>query len=206
MVYTQKYLTTADWTSFRKLTPTTTTTPSLAQVESFIEIAESEFESSVGDYSLHSGYDVVCIGRAHGITVKEPVTALNSLSISNGDLITPTWTILNSTDYVLKSDGRILIREPYVNREYKANIDSGYAVANVPMNIKYLIYLMSMRRAFNAHLFESNVSDSTTRIIDVEVYREITNGGDPFKGFGSLDMMINEEKANIKGRLRTRLG
>lgn len=206
MAYTLKYLSTADWAGFRNLTPSATTTPTLVQVTSFIEQAEKELDATVADYGLKTGVDVIYKGLAHGVSIQEPVTVVNTVEISNGDLITPTWSELPSTDFVLKQGGRVLLRNPYINREYRANIDSGYAIADVPQEIKYLVYLMSMRGVFNAHLFTGNISDNVTRIVDVEVYRQITKGGDPFKGFGALDIMINEAKANIKGKLRTRLG
>lgn len=206
MVYTAKYLTQEDYVQFSNTTPSTTTTPSLSQVLDYIEMAEADFEEEVGIYSLQDDLDVVTIGRAHGISLDYPVTLVNSIYISNGDLITPTWSLLPSTDYALKDNGRILLRDSVINREYKVNFDSGYAVADVPRNIKYLVFLMTMKYVFNTHLFENNISDNTTRIVDVEVYREITKGGNPFNGFGALNIMINDSKANIKGRLRARLG
>jgi len=208
MTYTPKYLTLEDWIQFRNTTPSDSTSPSELQVLDYIEMAEMDFELEVGNYSIQDDVDVISKGRAHGVTLDYPVTLVNSIYISNGDLYNPTWSTnpLNTTDYALKDNGRIIIRDTVVNREYKVNIDSGYSVEDMPQNIKYLVYLLSMKFAFNSHLFENNISDNTTRIVDVEVYKEITNGGNPFGGFSSLNTMINDAKSNIKGKLRSRLG
>jgi hypothetical protein len=201
-----KYLNLTDFTNLRGLEPSGTTTPNEDQVSNFIAIAEKDFEDKVGNYGLQSGIDVVTKGLAHGVTLEEPNLTINSIHISNGDLITPTWSLVPTTDYKLDKYSRILLRNPIVNREYKVNVDCGYSLSEVPIEVKYLVYLLTMSRIFNAHLFVNNVSDNVTRIVDVEVYKQITKGGNAFQGLGAMKVVVDEQFGVVKGKLRSRLG
>ena len=51
---------------------------------------------------------------------------------------------------------------------------------------------------------QGNLS-GVTEIIDVGVYREITNGGNPAEGMSALNAIIAEEEGQFRGSVKTRM-
>ncbi len=206
---TDVYLSIADFAEYRGVTPTSSTSPSLVQVTQYIDNAEIQFEKKVGKYSTETDKTSVVKCDSKGLYVDEGhITSITSISVSNGDIITPTFTTIESTDYKLHDAefGRILLRNPIVGREYQVIYDYGYDLVDVPITIKEIVYLMTMDRVFKLHLFENNLAGDVTRTIDVDVYKEVTKGGDAFEGFGAMELMIAQATSNFKGTMRTRLG
>jgi len=212
---TNKYLSIDDFSTFRGVTPTATTSPSLSQVNEYIELAEIEFEGRATDYSEQT--DVVLSSRARkfqiggGIYVEGGhLTNVSKVEVSDGNDFDPTWTELdtNPVSYIIDNAliGKIRINNYIMKRMYRATVDKGYSLVNMPVNIKYAVYVMTMKKIFENHLFDNNISDSVTRIIDVDVYKEISKGGNPFEGFGALDVIINDALTNIKGGMKTSIG
>lgn len=213
---TDKYLSVEDYATFLGVTPTESTSPTLAQVQQYITLAESEFDSKVGDFSIQT--DDVEIVKAKkfqnngGIYYPAGhITSIKLLEVSDGDVFDPTWTVIDNSptvNYVIDNplSGKILIRNYILKREYRATVDKGYALVDVPSNMKWAVYAMTQKRAFQNHLFKNNVSDNVTRIIDIDVYKEITKGGNPFEGLGAIDVIISDSLSSIKGNMRTSIG
>ncbi len=211
-----KYLSITDFSELRGVTPTATTSPTLTQVNEYITLAENEFDDKCGDFSEQTGLLEIVKGKKFqtegGIYIPNGhITSLTLLEVSDGDLYDPTFTEITNTpivNYVLDNSltGRVLIRNYIPKREYRITFNSGYALASVPSNIKYIVYLMTMKRLFQGHAFDNNVNDNVTTIIDVDVYREITKGGSVFEGLGALNSIILDEMSTFKGNLRTSIG
>ncbi len=201
-----KYFSLEDFATWRGVTPSTTTSPTLTQVEQYITSSEEEFDITVGDYGTLTDQIEIIKALDFGFYIpKGHITTLTTVEVSNGDLITPTWSTVTSTDYVLnvQKTGRVRMRSPIIDREYRITFNSGYDYASVPNEIKEIVYLMTMKRIAQFNMFETGVASNVTRIIDVDVYREITKGGDPFKGMSAMDMVISDAKGLFKGKLRT---
>ena len=62
---------------------------------------------------------------------------------------------------------------------------------------------MTMRRIAQFNMFETGVASNITRIIDVDVYREVTKGGNAFEGMRAMDQVISDAKGLFRGKLRT---
>jgi len=203
----EDYFTLTDFEVYRGVAPSATTSPNEDQVQKYIDLAVLRFEKEVGVYRQQTGVSEQMFGDAKGIFTKNvPITSITSIHESNGDVITPTWTEIDSNDYrIYKADiGRVWLRFPYsLKREYKIVYDCGYSPDEMPENVKSIIYYMTMDSIFKFHLFDNNIGSNVTKIVDVDVYREVTKGGDPFAGFGAMTKIINDEKVTLKGALRT---
>ena len=200
------YFTLTDFETLRGIAPSSTTSPNDDQVQKYIDLAVLQFERDVGVYMEQTGVTENVYASSFGFYTKNvPINTINTISISNVDRITPTFTAIESTDYRLIDDaaGRILLRSPVVTREYQIDMDTGYSYQNMPDNVKYLIYLMTINQIFQFHLFENNISGDVTKIVDVDVYKEITKGGNALTGSTAMANMISDAKANLKGQLKT---
>lgn len=201
------YFTLTDFEVFRGVTPDSTTSPNEDQVQKYIDLAVSQFEQEVGIYRSQTNVTETVFANNKGLYLSNvPITSITSIKPSDGDVFNPTWQdALDTEDYRIMSAnaGRILLRSPIVTREYQVVYDSGYSYIDMPNTIKEVIYLMVMYRIFQFHLFDSNLGSNTTKIVDVDVYKEITKGGDPFTGFSAMDVAISNAKANVKGSLKT---
>lgn len=201
-----KYLSITDFAEFRGVTPSIDTTPSESQVLNYIDVVEKDFDSKVGDFSLQTGKSDIVKGLIFGFYIPYGhVSNISKVEVSNGDVFNTSWSDVPITDYKIDNSltGRVLLKNPIINREYRVTFDSGYLIDDVPINIKYHIYLLVMNKIFHNHLFDNNVSDNVERIVDVEVYREITRGGNLLDGFSAMDEIIKQSYNGLFGGLKT---
>lgn len=181
----------------------TETSPTLAQVQEYIELAENEFELDNGLYREQTDVPEYIIPNKYGVKVNNlPINSITSIKVSNGDRITPTYSDILTTDYSVskKTDSLILIRNPIASREYEVIYSTGYSKASMPKYIKNTVFLYTMKQLFNNHLFESN-GGSTVETIDAEVYKLVTSHS-AYEGKDYLTPMINEEKKKYGTRLK----
>ena len=198
---TTKYIDVSDVELQLGVTFTTTSTPTLNQVTDYISQAEKDFEDECGVYAETSDVTEYIIPTMYGLKVNTlPLTDITSVSSSNGDRITPTFTIITSTDY-RQDDDLIMLRNVIKDREYKVIYDAGYAKADMPSYIKYTVVLYTCSYIFNKHLFETNGS-SSEETIDAEVYKLVTKDS-AYNGTSAFDMLLNKQKAKFGKRIFT---
>ena len=92
------------------------------------------------------------------------------------------------------------------SKQYRVTYTGGYTPATMPNGIKDLIYYMSWQEVFNTTLLNTQGSGNTTETIDVDVYKEVTKGGSYYvNGTRDIDTLVDNEKANFRGKLQTYL-
>jgi len=185
-----------------------TTVPTEAQVISYINMAEGDFENDIGVFKNLDQTKIVK-GIAIGLYVPDlPISTISTISLSNGDLITPIFTLIPSTDWTISDNaaGRVLLRNPFINREYEVNYTSGYTYLDMPEKIKYITFLYTMNYLIDTYVFDTQGgSESKSEIIDVGAYKEITKNT-AVNGKGALLSLIDHQKSLFKGKLKTRVG
>jgi hypothetical protein len=110
------------------------------------------------------------------------------------------------TDYRIKNinTGFVELRNPYINLEYEVVYISGYDLEEIPKNIKYLVYLYTMRYIFNNTILNTDGSfGDSQEIIDVGVYKEITGKSLYTDGLTTLDKIISDAKSALSKKFRT---
>jgi len=208
------YLSVADVEERLLTTFTTSTSPTLAEIQSLITLAEGDFETQVGIYQTQTGtVDIIDNSQTGVVFLKSlPITAITQLRGGNTNLLNPNWTVVDATDsnsnpnYVIKNGdiGSVYSAQCYDRLEYTYN--SGYSYANMPNAIKNIVFLMTYRYIFTKTFIETSGNLSgKTEIIDVDVYREITNGGNPYNGTQALDASINTALINFQKGFKVKL-
>lgn len=186
---------------------TETTTPSSTQINSYINLAEQDFQRECGSYLEEETTEIVKCGSKGIYLSNLPINTIVSIKQSNGDRISPLFqTELESTDYRLKNitTGFIELRHPYIGLEYEVTYTSGYDSENIPENIKYLVYLYTMRYIFNNTILNTDGNfGNSQEIIDVGVYKEITGKSLYTDGLVSLDRLISDAKSALSKKFKT---
>ena len=146
-------------------------------------------------------------GHHFGVLVsKLPLNSITALSYRTGTIFDPSYTALTSSDYYIKNAaiGKVYLAKPLIGElQYRVSYTSGYAKVDMPERLKFLVMLYVLRHAFQNTLFNTNGEvGGTQEIIDVEVYREITNGGNPYNGLVALDNVISQAKQKWVGSLK----
>jgi len=205
---TTSYIDISDIETYLDTTFTSSTTPTLAQMTEYLTKAETDFENDVGDFKSQTNTDVLVDGHYFGIILKKlPVNSITSINERSGTLFDPTYTTLASGDiYIKNADiGTVYLANPIIGEEvYKVTYVSGYSKANMPEPIKTLVIMYTLRHAFQLTFFETNGEiGGKTEIIDVDVFREITNGGSPYNGLKAMDDVISLQKSKVLRGLKT---
>lgn len=186
---------------------TETTTPSSTQINSYINLAEQDFQRECGSYLEEETTEIVKCGSKGIYLSNLPINTIVSIKQSNGDRISPLFqTGLESTDYRLKNitTGFIELRHSYIGLEYEVTYTSGYDSENIPENIKYLVYLYTMRYIFNNTILNTDGNfGNSQEIIDVGVYKEITGKSLYTDGLVSLDRLISDAKSALSKKFKT---
>ena len=182
------------------------TTPSISQVSKYLDLAESNFERIAGDWTLQTGQVDIVDSYFNGEyvyfkTTKFPLSSITSVEVQQGTRFDPSWSTLATDEYVIEDAEQGMV---YLSigikgtKQYQVTYDSGYLFDDVPYNIKYTVFLMTMREIFSNTMFASNGNlDGSTEIIDVDVYREITKGGNPYNGLQAIDSVIQDSLSLI---------
>lgn len=183
------------------------TTPNITQVDNFISLAEEEFERNVGVFKLIDNTEILN-GTLLGLKVSNlPINSITSIEHNDGTRFDIDWSTIDSDEYVIDegSIGTILLACPIVgDKNYRVVYSSGYDFDDVPLIFKNLVFLYAMRHVFNNTLFATNGDVSgSSEIIDVDVYRQVTNGGNPYNGIVSLNNVINSSQQKVFRSLRT---
>lgn len=185
--------------------------PSLTQITDAISKAEEDFEREFGIFREQVDVIETVDGGNSYIYVSSalPITSITQIEHNEGTLFDEDFKVVPVTDYKLYdgSLGKIALSNGFLGRQnYRITYDGGYSSADMPNNIKYMIYLMSMRSIFDTTLLNSQGQGNTTETIDVDVYKEVTKGGNYFvNGLRDIDVLIDNEKANFRGKLKTYL-
>lgn len=184
-----------------------TTVPNTTQVEEYIKLAETEFESEVGDFTSSTNVDRV-YGIRDGIYVNSlPLSSINYIKSSDGHPTNPTFNdAMDSTNYRIMSanTGKVRILNAIPKLEYEISYTSGYSSEEMPDDVKYLVYLYFMQYVFNETTLstDGNFGDSQV-IIDVDVYKEITGKSMYVDGMSALNNLINNAKKKLKKSFNT---
>lgn len=204
------YLSVSDVELATGVTYTASTNPTLTQLQDYITRAEAQFETEVGVYKEQTITNEIVDGEWFGCKVSGfPLTVITQIIPNSGTEFELDWTgsALSASEYYIKTAdiSKIKIVNPQVgNRKYKVDYQSGYAYASMPQTIKDLVLLYTMNFVFENTLFNTsgNISGKT-EIIDVDVYREITNGGSAYEGTKALRQIIEDKKGRLlKGRVK----
>lgn len=155
-----------------------TTNPSEDLLNKYIELAEYEFESKIGKFSEDT--EVYTLrGVYYGLSLDtKPIISVNNIWRNSGSLIQRNWTLIDSKDYIVDDykNGIIFLRYPNPNAIFRVNVTYGYTFEEMPLNIKRLVCLYTLRHIFNDTIFSTNGSfGSQEEIIDVDLYRKVTN-------------------------------
>lgn len=202
------YIDLTDIETYLGKTFSSSTTPTSTQMTEFITIGEEDFEQDVGDFTSQTVSNEIVDGHYFGVYVsKLPLTAITTLEERSGTLFDPTYTTISSDNYLIKNSniGKIYLATPIIGqRQYRVTYTAGYAKASMPERLKFLVMLYVLRHAFQQTLFNTNGEvGGTQEIIDVEVYREITNSGNPFNGLVALDQVIHQAKQKWLRSIKT---
>lgn len=202
------YIDISDIETYLGVTFDATTSPTLTQMTEYLNKAESDFENDVGVFKSQTNTDVLVDGHYFGIILdKLPVVSITSVKERSGTLFNPTYTAISSGDiYIKNADiGTIYLANPVVGeQQYKVTYVSGYAKASMPETIKTLVMMYALRHAFQFTFFDTNGEiGGKTEIIDVDVYREITNGGSPYAGLKAIDDVIAMQKSKFMRGIKT---
>ncbi|NCD06369.1 MAG: hypothetical protein EOL97_09635 [Spirochaetia bacterium] len=185
---------------------TNSTTPTTAQVNKYITLAEKEFEQDVGSYLVDDYTEYPICGKDSLYVSNFPVNSITNLYKSNGHPTNPTYYEVESTDFriVNSNSGKIRILSPRVGFEYKVIYNAGYSTETMPEDIKYLVFLYVMKYIFNNTILntEGNFGDSQV-IIDVDVYKEITGKSMYIDGLRAIDDLISNGKSKLLNNLKT---
>lgn len=174
------------------------TIPTKSQVEGYIASAEAGFDVVFGDRSPSTITDEVVTGLGTTLYVRNtPVIEVISVERNTGDLFNPEWTV---TEFALEdaSIGKIIVREGGLTRAngFRVSYEKGHTV--IPMTIKDYVFLLVMRESFlNDFLRLGGDEGGKQVIVDADVYRSITGGGNPYKGIVALNELINEKAGLI---------
>lgn len=188
---------------------TNNTIPSNMQMEEYITWSESDFESEFGVFSESTTVDEVLDSYSFGlITKKKPIKEIIQIFETIGTKYDLNFsdTALPERKYRIKNAniGYIDMASPIMGEStYKIDYTSGYSYSEMPHIIKEIVLLITLRYAFEEVLFKEGNIDDSEKIVDVDVYREITRGGSPFRTFAELDSVINRKKELFQRKLKT---
>ena len=198
------YLSVEDVEKFLHTTYDEETDPSVEELEDFITLAEEEFENEVGVYTLRTATEYLRASVNGVYLSNKPKDGDVNVYRSNGQKINPEFTELDEDSYMMsyESDYLLLLQFPEITNIYKVEYETGYDYEDMPLNIKYLVFLYLVKRLVVRNM-SKQTGDDSIRTIDVEVYRQVTNSN-PYKGFTELNKMIEKEKKALlkKGNLK----
>jgi len=206
---TDIYLSTEDFKDYLNLAALDdTTVPTLTQVQKYISMAEEDVEKQIGIFRTTSQTSIVR-GNAMGVyTPSIPIQSVTSIALSNGDNITPTFSLIPMTDIRIsnKESGRVLLRSPFVGREYEITYISGYSYEEVPEKLKYITFLYTMAYLFDIYVFDTQGgASSKSEIIDVGTYKEVTKSS-AYNGKSALKGLIQDQKTLFQGKFKVSVG
>jgi len=194
------------------------TTPTVEQLESYIDVAEANFTEEFGDYSTGTVTNEIVDGQSFGLFLTQlPLISITTLEENSGTLFELDWTVIDTNVTTLGSDennayiddiniGKVELNNPLMgSRSYRVTYEKGYTTKNMPLNIKEIVIADTFGQMFKSTLFKEGQVDNSEVIIDVEVYREITRGGNAFTGFQEINGILRDAKAKFKGNLKTYL-
>ena len=188
---------------------TSTTIPTASQMEDYITWSEADFDAEFGEHSESTTIDEVLDAYSFGlITKRKPIKEIIQIFETIGSKYDLNWsdTPLPTRKYRIKNAniGYIEMASPLMGEStYKIDYTSGYSYSEMPHIIKEIVLLMALRYAFEEVLFKEGNIDASEKVVDVDVYREITRGGSPFRTFSELDSVLNRKKELFKNRLKT---
>lgn len=184
-----------------------TTEPTSTQIEHFINLAEKEFEREFGSYLETTTVEQIEAVRDCLYVTNLPITSITYIKTTDNHPTNPqVLDTLNSTDYMIKYEdtGKVMVLNAYPGRLYEISYVSGYTELTLPDNVKYLIFLMTMKYVFNATITNSDGNFGNSQvIIDVDVYKEITGKSYYTDSLDTIDKLINNTKASINKKMRT---
>ncbi|MGM0641931.1 MAG: hypothetical protein ACQESN_10980, partial [Thermotogota bacterium] len=133
------------------------TSPTDTQLSKWIEVGENNFETEVGIFTEQTDIEEIVKCLHDGLLVSyKPITDISNIYRSDETFDR------NFTDHEIESDefrienairGKIKIKFPRPNVEYKVIYSSGYATESMPENIKDLAFLYVMKEIFKNTLF-----------------------------------------------------
>jgi len=204
-----KYLTLTDVENYLGITFSEDTNPSILQVEKFIETAEREFDKDVGDYSEATTTEIVDGAHICVYVSRKPVTSINAVYVNVGTIFEPEWKQLDPTDYIINDAelGQIYIDGIKPGEKlYKIEYTAGYSYDNMPEEIKYCVFLITMKYIFQNTLFNTmGAYNEQEQIIDATVYKSVTKGGNPYNGTLAIEDLIDKHKKLLINKLKTYL-
>lgn len=191
--------------SFLNKTFTEDSYPNIDQVNEYIELSEKEFEDKIGSFRLKS---TVYEGRGtrYGIRVYDlPINTINKIYRNIGDDIEEDWFELDKYDFKVedKDKGIIFLRYPNTNNTFKVEYNSGYTNELMPLNIKRLVCLYTLRHIFNNTIFSTDGNKDVTETIDVDLYRKVTNKSAYIDGILALDIIIEKTEGEFGQGLKS---
>lgn len=189
------------------------TSPNTTQLNHAIDKAEFDFDDEFGIYREQVGIVEVIDGSYEFIYTKDslPLTAISQIEVRQGTIFDPTWVVLTTSPatYVIYDSelGKIAVSFGVKGpQQYRVTYTGGYASVDMPGNIKDLIYYMAWQEVFNNTMLNTQGSGNTTETIDVDVYKEVTKGGSFYlNGTRDIDILVDNQKANFRGKLHTYL-
>ncbi len=200
------YIQATDITAKTGVTYSSTSSPTLNQINAYIASAESQFESECGVFKDVTFTNVITDGYSFGLWLNEyvPLNTITLLEENTGDDFTPVWVTSTLKKYIDDSNlGKVILDNPVIgHRIYRVSGTCGYTT--IPQKIKDIVMLYVWREIFQNEFF-SKKGASVTETVDVKVYKEVTNGGSLSNGVKDLDSLIEERKSNLQKRLTTYL-
>jgi len=180
----------------------------------YMDLAEADFESEVADMSLQDISNELVDGHSNCIVLSHiPVNTVGTIEINRGTRFDTDWsnivTDVSKTlpNYAVVDEsaiGKVILNYPTIgDKIYRVSYNSGYSYANMPINIKQLVRIMTLRHVFKNNFFSSQGSGNVQEVVDVEVYRRITGGGSPYKGLTDIDNVISDAKGKVLRKFRT---
>lgn len=200
------YINADDITSYTGVEYTSTSSPTLNQINAYILSGESDFEKECGVFKSTIFSNVIVDGCSFGFFLSDyvPLLTITAIEQNLGDDFTPIWSSSDIDYYIDDADiGKVVVSNPFIgHRLYRVSGTSGYS--SIPQNIKDIVMLYVWRQIFQNEFF-SKKGASVTETVDVKVYKEVTNGGSLSKGLDDLDSLISKRKSNLQKGYITRL-
>jgi len=202
------YIDVSDIETYLGTTFSSSTSPTDTQMTDFLAKGEADFETEVGVFTEQTVTDEIVDGHFFGIKVANlPILSITSIEERSGTIFDPTYTTVDSADYLITNAniGKVELANPISgDRMYRVSYTSGYAKASMPEGIKTLVMLYTLKHAFRFTFLETYGDlGGRTETIDVQVYREVTNGGSPFNGLTAIEQVISDQKSKVLGSLKT---